>query len=114
MRVFPPMRPAPFGHIKATQYLYDTDAATGAKTNRRLPTGIVEDSDFARVIAINLLGSYYVAQAFTPLLLVPGNANTARTFIVMTVVNYGSGSISSYSSSTSSECRSIYATEVVY
>jgi NAD(P)-dependent dehydrogenase (short-subunit alcohol dehydrogenase family) len=67
-----------------SNYLYDTDPKTGEKTNRRLPVGIIEDDDFQRVIDINLLGSYYVAKYFTPLLIAPHNPSTARTYIVIT------------------------------
>ncbi|KAH0843992.1 hypothetical protein Z517_08228 [Fonsecaea pedrosoi CBS 271.37] len=67
-----------------SKYLYDTDAKTGEKTNRRLPSGIVEDDDFQRVIDINLLGSYYVAKYFTALLVAPENPSTVRAYVVIT------------------------------
>jgi NAD(P)-dependent dehydrogenase (short-subunit alcohol dehydrogenase family) len=67
-----------------SNYLYDIDPKTGEKTNRRLPQGIVEDDDFQRVIDINLLGSYYVAKYFTPLLVAPENPSAVRSYIVMT------------------------------
>ncbi|KIW24505.1 hypothetical protein, variant [Cladophialophora immunda] len=67
-----------------SQYLYDTDPRTGEKTNRRLPRGIIEDDDFQRVIDINVLGSYYVAKYFTPLLVAPENPSTVRGYVVLT------------------------------
>ncbi|EXJ72587.1 uncharacterized protein A1O5_03733 [Cladophialophora psammophila CBS 110553] len=67
-----------------SKYLYDTDSSTGEKTNWRLPKGIVEDDDFKRVIDINLLGSYYVAKYFTPLLIDPENPSKVRSYIVIT------------------------------
>ncbi|KAJ9607170.1 hypothetical protein H2200_008242 [Cladophialophora chaetospira] len=67
-----------------SKYLHDTDPKTGEKTNRRLPKGIIEDDDFQRVIDINLLGSYYVAKYFTPLLIASENPSTVRSYIVLT------------------------------
>lgn len=67
-----------------SKYLHDIDPQTGEKTNRRLPRGIIEDDDFQRVIDINLLGSYYVAKYFTPLLIAPENPSKVRTYIVVT------------------------------
>ena len=56
--------------------------------NRRLPKGIIiEDDNFQRVIDINLLGSYYVAKYFTPLLIAPENPSTVRIYIVMWMVD---------------------------
>jgi NAD(P)-dependent dehydrogenase (short-subunit alcohol dehydrogenase family) len=67
-----------------SKYLHDVDPTTGEKSNRRLPKGIIEDDDFQRVIDINLLGSYYVAKYFTPLLIAPENPSTVRSYIVIT------------------------------
>ncbi|OCT53545.1 NAD(P)-binding protein [Cladophialophora carrionii] len=67
-----------------SKYVYDVDPVTGEKSNRRLPRGIVEDDDFQRVIDINLLGSYYVAKYFTPILVAPENPSAVRSYIVMT------------------------------
>ncbi|OAP65259.1 hypothetical protein AYL99_01231 [Fonsecaea erecta] len=67
-----------------SNYLYDTDPQTGEKTNRRLPVGIIEDDDFKRVIDINLLGSYYVAKYFTPVLIAPENPSIVKSYVVIT------------------------------
>jgi NAD(P)-dependent dehydrogenase (short-subunit alcohol dehydrogenase family) len=67
-----------------SQYLYDTDPGTGEKVNRRLPVGIVEDDDFARVININLLGSYYTAKSFTPILTSDNNPSPVKAYVVIT------------------------------
>lgn len=59
-----------------------------SETDRRLPSGIVEDDDFDRVTAINYLGSYYTAKFFTPLLLnrksPKAGVEPVRAYIVIT------------------------------
>lgn len=68
-----------------SKYLYDEDPNTGEKTNRRLPVGIIEDDDFQRVIAINVLGTYYTAKYMTPLLLdKTNNRSSVRAFVAVT------------------------------
>ena len=57
---------------------------TGKTQSRRLPVGIVEDDDFARVTNTNYLGTYYTAKYFTPLLLSKQNASPIRAFIAIT------------------------------
>ena len=69
-----------------SKYLHDEDPATGAKTNRRLPVGIVEDDYFGRVIDINLMGSYYVAKYFTPILTAEANKSLVRAYVVITSI----------------------------
>lgn len=56
----------------------------GQLQSRRLPVGIVEDDDFARVTGINYLGSYYTAKYFTPLLIGKSNESRVRAYIVIT------------------------------
>lgn len=60
--------------------------ATGKTTSRRLPVGIIEDEDFARVTTTNYLGTYYTAKYFTPLLLAKENSSPIRAFIGMTSI----------------------------
>jgi len=48
-----------------SKYIDDASAPGG----QRLPSGILEDDDFERVIDINLIGSYRVAKHFVPLLI---------------------------------------------
>ena len=62
----------------------EVNPQTGKVQPRRLPVGIVEDEDFARVTNINYLGSYYTAKYFTPLLIDKANESTVRTYIVIT------------------------------
>ena len=69
-----------------SDYVHDTDPETGEKKNRRLPVGIIEDDDFQRVIDINVLGSYYVAKHFTPLLIATENPSTVRSYIVLSSI----------------------------
>ena len=45
-----------------SKYIQDSDGT------QRLPNGIVEDTDFERVINTNFMGSYRVAKYFVPLL----------------------------------------------
>lgn len=68
-----------------SKYITDsTDPKTGKQVARRLPVGIIEDEDFARVANINYLGSYYTAKYFTPLLIAKDNPSKIKVFIVIT------------------------------
>ncbi|KAF2103945.1 NAD(P)-binding protein [Rhizodiscina lignyota] len=60
-----------------SNYIYDGPDGS----NRRLPIGVIEDDDFARVIDINLTGSWRVARYFVPLL--RDTEDGAKTFIVI-------------------------------
>lgn len=67
-----------------SKYIHESDPKTGEQINRHLPVGIMEDDDFKRVIDINLLGSYYVAKYFTPILISKSNHSKIRAYIVIT------------------------------
>ena len=68
-----------------SKYLEDqVNPKTGKVQARRLPVGIVEDDDFARVTTVNYLGSYYTAKYFTPLLIDKSNETKVRAYIVIT------------------------------
>jgi NAD(P)-dependent dehydrogenase (short-subunit alcohol dehydrogenase family) len=60
-----------------SKYIYDEDGS-----NRRLPQGILHDSDFERVVDINLIGSYRVAKYFIPLLI--ATKDGPQSYIVIT------------------------------
>lgn len=60
------------------------DEKTGKAIERKLPVGIIEDDDFARVTNINYLGSYYTAKYFTPLLISKENTSQVKAFVVVT------------------------------
>lgn len=68
-----------------SKYIEDQiNPKTGQVQSRRLPAGIIEDDDFARVTNVNYLGVYYTAKYFTPLLLAKENPSQIRAFIGMT------------------------------
>jgi len=68
-----------------SKYIEDeVNPKTGKVQPRRLPVGIIEDDDFARVTTINYLGSYYTAKYFTPLLIEKSNESKVRAYIVIT------------------------------
>lgn len=68
-----------------SKYIEDqVNPKTGKVQERRLPVGIIEDDDFARVSSINYLGSYYTAKYFTPLLISGSNESKVRAYIVIT------------------------------
>jgi len=68
-----------------SKYIEDeVNLKTGKVQPRRLPVGIIEDDDFARVTNINYLGSYYTAKYFTPLLIEKSNESKVRAYIVIT------------------------------
>ena len=67
-----------------SKYVYDEDPSTGEKINRHIPKGIVEDDDFARVININVLGSFYTAKYLVPLLRSGQNPSHVRAYVVIT------------------------------
>lgn len=58
--------------------------ATGKVQSRRIPQGIVEDDDYARVTNINYLGCYYTAKYFVPMLVNKENPSTVRAYIGIT------------------------------
>lgn len=60
-----------------SKYLEDADGS-----NPRLPVGIVEDTDFERVIETNLVGSYRIAKHFLPLL--ARSHQGPQSFVVIT------------------------------
>ncbi|KAF2119522.1 hypothetical protein BDV96DRAFT_610501 [Lophiotrema nucula] len=53
-----------------------------SKSRSNLPVGIIEDNDWARVLDINLLGSWRIAKAFMPLLV--ATKDGLQTLIVNT------------------------------
>lgn len=65
-----------------SKYITRQSSGSGGGEESNLPIGIVEDDDFARVLNINLLGSWRVAKAFTPLL--RDTHDGAQTLIIVT------------------------------
>ncbi|KAF1990110.1 NAD(P)-binding protein [Aulographum hederae CBS 113979] len=60
-----------------SKYIYDADGS-----NQRLPKGLIEDDDFARVIDINLNGTRHVGKICLPLL--QETKDGAQAFIAIT------------------------------
>ena len=70
----------------ASRFVHDVDEKTGEPGNNRYPQGIIEDEDFAHVININFLGSYYVAKYLTPILVGASNPSPLKAYIAVTSI----------------------------
>lgn len=67
----------------SSAYLYKRDPDTGERKINRLPRGVTEDDDAARVININVVGTYLTARYLMPIMVSDTNPSKARTFIAI-------------------------------